>query len=61
MSTERVGVRKKPEVNNGQATTGAAAPVEETPNHIVYKKVRRRGERDENEAHRKEVENEAQS
>lgn len=40
MSTERVGVRKKPEVNNGQATTGAAAPVEETPNHIVYKKVR---------------------
>ena len=39
MSTERVGVRKKPEVNNGQATTGAAAPVEETPNHIVYKKV----------------------
>ncbi|CAL4065975.1 unnamed protein product, partial [Meganyctiphanes norvegica] len=40
MSTERSGVRKKTEANNGQSTTGAAASsVDETPNHIVYKKM----------------------
>ncbi|XP_076062555.1 regulator of G-protein signaling 7-like isoform X2 [Oratosquilla oratoria] len=39
MSVERVGARRKAEVNNGQSSTGAAAPSEETPNHIVYKKM----------------------
>ncbi|XP_042874072.1 regulator of G-protein signaling 7-like [Penaeus japonicus] len=41
MSSERVGVRRKAEANNGQPTTGAAAPAEETPNHIVYKRMER--------------------
>ena len=31
-------------VKNGQSNTGIGAPPEETPNHIVYKKVGWRGE-----------------
>ena len=39
MCADRVGARKRSTLNNGQSTTGTAAPVEETPNHIVYHKV----------------------
>ncbi|KAB7505560.1 hypothetical protein Anas_00293 [Armadillidium nasatum] len=45
MSADRGGARKRTALNNGQSTTGAAAPVEETPNHIVYHKMEQMVER----------------
>ena len=41
MSAERSVVRKRTELNNGQSTTGTGAQCDETPNHIVYRKVSR--------------------